>query len=88
MIIQTNCTSSTPYGVWTKNRGYTILYRLQNERLSAYHTFKPTNIQIHTQETSYLRRILGIPYDRLVGFASRNAVQVNEEDESTAEKMF
>ena len=42
----------------------------------------------HTQETSYLRWILGIPNDRLVGFASRNAVQVHEEDKGTDENMF
>lgn len=36
---------------------------------------------------SYLQRILGIPYDRLVSFAGRNAVQVYEEGKNT-EKMF
>ena len=42
----------------------------------------------HTRHRkSYLQWILGIPYDRLVGFASWNALQVNEEDNET-EKMF
>ena len=53
-----------------------------------YHSFKPSKYKhTDTQEKAYLQRILGIPYDRRVGFASRNAVQVNVKEKNT-QKVF
>ena len=62
---------------------YTELSKKILSQLLSQATYKHTD----TKEKPYLQRILGIPHDGRVGFASRNAVQVDEEDQNT-QKVF